>query len=104
MRLNVKYLISLTQLLLLLLLLLKKKIPSVINLAKKTDNNTKINEIEKKITDHNLDKYITTPEFNKFAAETFDLRLNQANFKAKVILLISKIRQILITTKKPYIK
>ena len=31
----------------------------------KTDYNTKINEIEKKLTDHNHEKYITTPEFNK---------------------------------------
>ena len=31
----------------------------------KTDYNTKINEIEKKLTDDNHDKYITTPEFNK---------------------------------------
>ena len=41
-------------------------IPSVNNLVKKTDYNTKINEIKKKITDHNCDKYITAPEFNKF--------------------------------------
>ena len=32
---------------------------------------TKVNEIEKKITDHNHDKYITTPEFNKLTAEKF---------------------------------
>ena len=31
----------------------------------KTDYNTRINEIEKKLTDDNHDKYITTPEFNK---------------------------------------
>ena len=31
----------------------------------KTDYNTKINEIEKKLTDENHEKYITTPEFNK---------------------------------------
>ena len=35
------------------------------NLVKKTDYNTKISEIEKKITDHDHDKYITTQEFNK---------------------------------------
>ena len=29
---------------------------------KKTDYNTKVNEIEKKTTDQNHDKYITTPE------------------------------------------
>ena len=40
-----------------------------------TDYNTKINEIEKKTTDHDHDKYITTPEFNKVTAS----RLAQAN-------------------------
>ena len=40
----------------------ENKIPSVSNLVKKTDYNTTINEIEKKITGHNHDKYITTPE------------------------------------------
>ena len=44
----------------------ENEIPSVNNLVKKTDYNTKINEIKKKITDHNCDKCITTPEFNKF--------------------------------------
>ena len=33
--------------------------------SKKTDYKTKVNEIEKKITDHNHDEYITTQEFNK---------------------------------------
>ena len=32
--------------------------PSVSNLAKKTNYDTKINEIEKRIADHNHDKYI----------------------------------------------
>ena len=32
--------------------------PNVSNLVKKTDYNTKINEIEKKITDQSQDKYI----------------------------------------------
>ena len=31
---------------------------------KKTDCNTKINQIEKKITNHNYDECITTQEFN----------------------------------------
>ena len=39
--------------------------PSVSDLVKKTHYNTKINKIEKKNTDHNHDKYITTTEFNK---------------------------------------
>ena len=33
--------------------------------SKKTDDHIKVNENEKKITDLNHDKYITTPEFNK---------------------------------------
>ena len=32
----------------------------------------------KGITDHNHDKYITTPEFNKFTAELFALKLKKA--------------------------
>ena len=51
--------------------------------SKKTDYNTKINEIEKKITDHNHDKYITTPEFNKLTAENFAARVAQANLLRK---------------------
>ena len=39
---------------------------------KKTDYDTKITQIEKKVTDHNHDKYITTPEFNKLSAEVSD--------------------------------
>ena len=61
------------------LTVVENKIPNVSNLVKKTDYNTKINEIEKKLTDHNHDKYITTPEFNKFTAEVFDARLARAN-------------------------
>ena len=34
--------------------------------SKKTDYNAKLNEIEKKVTDHNHDKYITTPELLSF--------------------------------------
>ena len=52
------------------------------NLVKKTDYNSKINEIEKKMTDSNHDKYITTPEFNKLIAENFAARLAQANLAA----------------------
>ena len=42
---------------------------------KKTNYDTRISEIEKKLTDHNCDKFITTPEFNKFTAEIFVARL-----------------------------
>ena len=61
----------------------ENKIPGVTNLVKKTDYNTKLNEIEKKVTDHDQDKYITTPEFNKLTAENFDARLAQANLASK---------------------
>ena len=44
---------------------------------KKTGYKTKISEIGKKITDHDHDKYITTPEFNKSTAENFPARLAQ---------------------------
>ena len=50
---------------------------------KKTDYNTKINEIEKKITDHSHDKYVTIPEFNKLTAEKSAARLAQANLVTK---------------------
>ena len=50
---------------------------------KKTDYNTKINEIEK-VTDHNHDKYKTTPKFNKLIAENFAARLTQANLVTKI--------------------
>ena len=53
----------------------KNKIPSVSRLIKETDYNTKITEIENKLNDHNHDKYITTPEFNKLAADVFNARL-----------------------------
>ena len=44
--------------------------------------NTKINEVENKIPNH--DKYITTPEFNKSTAENFAARLKQANLISKI--------------------
>ena len=50
---------------------------------KKTDYNTKTNKIEKKITDHDHDKCITTPEFNKLTAENFVARLAQPNLVTK---------------------
>ena len=66
----------------------ENKKPNIRNLVKKTDYNTKITEIEKKLTDHNHDKYITTPEFNTLAADVFNARLAQANLVAKQILII----------------
>ena len=65
------------------LTVVENKIPDVISLVKKTNYNTKISKIEKKLTDHNHDKHITTPEFNKFAKELFNERLNQAHLVTK---------------------
>ena len=61
----------------------ENKIPDVSNLVNKTDYNTKVTEIEKKLTDHNHDKYITTPEFNKLAPDVFNARLTQADLITK---------------------
>ena len=60
--------------------------------SKKTYYNTKINEIEKKITDHDHDKYITTPEFNKLTVENFAARLAQANLvsQSNIAVLVKK--------------
>ena len=45
----------------------ENKIPDISNLVKKKeDYNTKVKEIENKLTEHNHDKYIDTQEFNKF--------------------------------------
>ena len=46
----------------------ENKTCNVSNLVRKTDCDTKISEIEKKDSDHNHDKHITTPEFNNLAA------------------------------------
>ena len=81
---------------------LENKIPDVSSLATKTPltqlkikylilvvqlrkqiYDTKISELEKKLTDHNHDKYITTPEFNSLAADVFNARLAQANLITK---------------------
>ena len=49
----------------------ENKIHNISNLVIKTDYNTKINEIGKKTTDHDHDRCITTPEFNRLTAENF---------------------------------
>ena len=65
--------------------------------SKKTDYSTKITEIGKKLTNHNHDKYITTPEFNTLAADVFNARLAQTDlitktdFEAKLSSLNKKI-------------
>ena len=63
---------------------IENKIPNVVSLVKKTDYDTKIIEIEKKLFDHSHDKYITTPEFINLAAGVFTARLAQANLVARM--------------------
>ena len=75
----------------------ENKIPDVSSLVKKTNYNTKITKIEKKLTDHNHDKCITTPGFNTLAADIFNARLGEANlitktdFGAKLLNLNKKV-------------
>ena len=47
----------------------ENKIPSLSNLVKKTDYDTKVKEIENELNNHNHDKYIDTQEFNKSATD-----------------------------------
>ena len=51
---------------------IKNKIANITNLV----TNTALTVVENKISGHS--KYITTPEFNKLAAENFTARLKQA--------------------------
>ena len=66
-----------------------EKKPNISSLVKKTDCDTKITDIEKKLTDHNHDKYITTPEFNTLAADVFNATLVQSNWWQKQILILN---------------
>ena len=51
--------------------------------VKEAEYDTKTADIEKKILDHNHDKYITTQELNKLTADNFVARLKQANLASK---------------------
>ena len=57
----------------------ENEIPDVSILVNKAKYNTKICAIEKKLTDHNHEKYNTTPEFITMVASAFNGRLAQAN-------------------------
>ena len=67
----------------------ESKIPSITDLVKKTDYNTKITNIENKLNNHNHDKYVATSEFNTLATSVFNTRLAQANLIKKLILMLS---------------
>ena len=55
----------------------ENKITNVSNLVNKIDYSTKVTKIENKVINHNHDKYITTPEFNKLAADAFNYLIFQ---------------------------
>ena len=57
----------------------KYKIPYVSNLVKKTDYNTNICEIERKIINPDYDQYTNTQEFDKLTSEGFTTRGKQKN-------------------------
>ena len=61
----------------------ENKIPNVSRLVAKINYGTKISDIEKKITDQDQDKYITTPESNNLAAGVFTARFAQENLVTK---------------------
>ena len=61
----------------------ENKVPDVSSLVKKTYYNTKNTDTENKLNNHNHDKYITTSEFNRLAADVFNARLAQANLITK---------------------
>ena len=53
-------------------------------MVKKTEYDTKINEIENKFTTyHDYEKYITVQKFNKLTSDNFAARLAQANLASK---------------------
>ena len=76
----------------------ENKISSVSSLVKKKYYSTIISGLEKKLTNHNHHKYITTPEFDTLAVDVFNARLAQVNlmtktdFDAKLSSLNRKIR------------
>ena len=51
--------------------------------SKKLAKTQKLVKLKKKISDHDNDKYIIIPEFNKLTAKNFAARLAQANLASK---------------------
>ena len=77
------------------LTIIENKLPDVINLVNKTDYNTKVTEIEKKLNNHTHDTYIDTSEFNKLTVDVFNARIanliTKTEFDAKLSNLSRKI-------------
>ena len=61
----------------------ENKTPNVSNLVKNIDYITNISKTEKQISDHEHDKYLTTPEFDNLNEENFAARLEQVNLASK---------------------
>ena len=65
------------------LIAVENKIPDVNSLVENQIITEKLVKLKKKLTDHNHDKYITTPEFYKLTAENSAARLKEANLVIK---------------------
>ena len=66
------------------LIVVDNKTPNVSKVFRKTDYNTKINEIENKVdTDHDHGKHITAQEFNELTSENVTARLKQVSLASK---------------------
>ena len=65
------------------LITVENETPDVRSLVKKQFMTQKLVSLKKKLTNHNREKYITTPEFNTSAASVFNARLAQANLITK---------------------
>ena len=78
----------------------ENKMLNVSNLIKKKNYDTKVNEIEIKITDHEYNKYLTL-EFDKLTKENFDARLAQSNLVTKTDFdnKLSNLNQIIVSNK-----
>ena len=61
----------------------ENKIPNISSSVKKSRLWLKNYWNWKKLTDHNHDKYISTPEFNNLAVDVFNERLVQVNMVTK---------------------
>ena len=61
----------------------ENKISDVRSLVKKANYDTKISDLEKKLSDHNHDKCITTPEFNTLTADYFICKISTSKFNRK---------------------
>ena len=63
----------------------KNKLLDVSSLKKRQITIQKLLKLKKKVSDHNHDKYITSPEFNNLAAKIFTGGLAQADSVTKTL-------------------